>query len=407
VYSKGITVGEHLVVVKNSEDLSALLVTSSVSLAGSSSLLRGGGLNTLTALSELGLALLGLVALVDDGAAAKSNGVGVQLDQGTQVGKRVLLTDGELGGLLPVADSGLNLIGLDDARDVGVGEESTGRLVVLLLGRSVEVRAEDGVELLEGTLGEDDEATQVTTRSKLEKVQAVHVGQINTRDVAEGLGDGRLVVKNNQGTTTLDITSVAHLTLTSADVAGSSDALDIIEGMELLEESNSLLGLGDGGEVLRTDDQRDLGNVLNLVTTSHHEGSDGGGSQGGANSKAALVAIDVTVPSAPDLGGGEHATLTAHVTESSLAGAVSTTTTDTGNTGDSATSTPGLGRSLMTSHGVHGVGLTTIARDLVVDERNQITADGAQENVRESHVGLSLLIGYGVDSDDGTGSLKY
>lgn len=49
----------------------------------------------------------------------------------------------------------------------------------------------------------------------------------------------------------------------------------------------------------------------------------------------ALVNLDVPLP--PDLGGGEHATGTAHVTEGSLTGTVSTTTGDTGNTGDGAT----------------------------------------------------------------------
>jgi hypothetical protein len=43
------------------------------------------------------------------------------------------------------------------------------------------------------------------------------------------------------------------------------------------------------------------------------------------------------VPLAPDLGGSEHATGTALVTEGSLTGTVSTTTGDTGDTGNSTT----------------------------------------------------------------------
>lgn len=50
-----------------------------------------------------------------------------------------------------------------------------------------------------------------------------------------------------------------------------------------------------------------------------------------------LALVDLDVPLAPDLGGSEHATRSAHVTESSLTGTVSTTTRDTRNTGDSAT----------------------------------------------------------------------
>jgi len=53
-----------------------------------------------------------------------------------------------------------------------------------------------------------------------------------------------------------------------------------------------------------------------------------------------LVNIDVSVPTAPDLGGSEHATTSTHVTESTLARAVSTTTADTRNTGYGTSGTP-------------------------------------------------------------------
>ena len=56
------------------------------------------------------------------------------------------------------------------------------------------------------------------------------------------------------------------------------------------------------------------------------------------------------------LGGGEHATAAAHVSERTLARAVGTTTGDTGNTGHGATGTPGLSRSLLLVVGV-GVGV--------------------------------------------------
>jgi hypothetical protein len=50
-----------------------------------------------------------------------------------------------------------------------------------------------------------------------------------------------------------------------------------------------------------------------------------------------LAKVDLLVPLAPDLGGREHATGTALVTEGGLTGTVSTTTRDTRDTGDSAT----------------------------------------------------------------------
>jgi hypothetical protein len=52
---------------------------------------------------------------------------------------------------------------------------------------------------------------------------------------------------------------------------------------------------------------------------------------------ALLAQVDLLMPLSPDLGGCEHATASALVTEGGLTSAVSTTTRDTRNTGDSAT----------------------------------------------------------------------
>ena len=60
---------------------------------------------------------------------------------------------------------------------------------------------------------------------------------------------------------------------------------------------------------------------------------------GGLRFCVLLAKVDLLVPLAPDLGGCEHASGAAHVTEGGLTGAVSTTTGDTRDTGDSAACT--------------------------------------------------------------------
>lgn len=50
-----------------------------------------------------------------------------------------------------------------------------------------------------------------------------------------------------------------------------------------------------------------------------------------------LSQVDLLVPLAPDLGRGEHATGSAHVTEGSLTSTVGSASRDTRNTGNSAT----------------------------------------------------------------------
>jgi hypothetical protein len=91
--------------------------------------------------------------------------------------------------------------------------------------------------------------------------------------------------------------------------------------------------------------------------------------------------VDLLVPFPPHLGRGEHTTGTALVTEGSLTSAVSTTTRDTGDTGNSATffsisypclpivaklsrtGTPGLGGGLFTSLLAHSIGLSLVLCD--------------------------------------------
>ena len=87
--------------------------------------------------------------------------------------------------------------------------------------------------------------------------------------------------------------------------------------MEALEESDSLLSLGEGLGG-RGDDERDFLDLLDTVATGKDEGGEGRSSQGRDNGEPALVLVDLDVPFAPSLGRREHTTTTAHVTKGSL-----------------------------------------------------------------------------------------
>jgi hypothetical protein len=86
------------------------------------------------------------------------------------------------------------------------------------------------------------------------------------------------------------------------------------------------------------------------------------------------------VPLAPDLGRSEHASGTAHVTESSLSSAVGSSTRDTRNTGDSTSSTPGLGTGLVTGLLGDSVSLTLVLVHAGVDRVNNVGTDGCLES---------------------------
>jgi hypothetical protein len=97
------------------------------------------------------------------------------------------------------------------------------------------------------------------------------------------------------------------------------------------------------------------------------------------------------VPPPVGLGGGEHATSAAHVTEGTLAGAVGTTSGHARNTGHGTTSTPRLGRRLHAGAAGDGVGLTAVLGEGRVNLLDDVGTDGRGEHRGEHHSGASAF----------------
>jgi hypothetical protein len=327
-------------------------------------------------------------------------GVRVKAVKSRLVDERVLLLgaaasieDNILGG----TEDGLDLIGVDDASDIGVRDFGGGEDVVTLEGGNLVEGAVDLIKESEGRLSPDDEAAKVATRCKLEEVQSSNIDQLDTRQVAECLHQALVLTVDNKGSTALTVATVAELTLTSAKLAGSGDFDNIIVGTKGLEESNGLLGLGvglDSGGY----NKGNLVNVLDAMSTSKDKGRKGRSSKGGNDSETALVLVDLDVPLAPGLGGSEHTSTTAHVTEGSLTSTVGTGATNTGDTSDSTTSTPRLSTGLVASLLAHSVRLTLVLGDALVHLLHNIETDGGREDGGKSE-GAGCLATCGVDAN--------
>ena len=315
--------------------------------------------------------------MAKDAAAAQSGGVGVELDHDTEVLEGVLLAAVGLAGLLGRVDGGLDSVGVDDSRKITVGHDVAGQVEAGLV-------LVDGVEGFEGALGEDDEATHVASRGELEEVEARHVLELHTREVAEGAGDAVVFVVDNKRTAALGEAAVAHLAAAGAGGAGVADVFDVLVSADGSAQGVGGGGLGDALDGVG-DDQGDLGDAGHAVTTGQDEGGDSGSSKSRSNGVAALVLVDLLVPLAPGLGGSEHASTTAHVTEGTLTRAGGTATSHTGDTGHGATGTPGFGGGLVTGVAVDGVGLAGVLRHLGVHEVHDVRADGGGEDSRESN----------------------
>lgn len=99
------------------------------------------------------------------------------------------------------------------------------------------------------------------------------------------------------------------------------------------------------------------------------------------------------MPSPPDSNGGEHSTLSAHVTEGTLAVSAGSGSTNSGNTGDSSTSSPRLSGVLHTSLEVDSVTLSSVLGNVGVDKVDDIRPDASAEDSGEDDVASSALNG--------------
>jgi hypothetical protein len=320
-------------------------------------------------------------------STSEDDGIRVELNHGTKVGKRVLLLLRAVGlAILLGADDGLNFIGVDDTGDVTNGDHGSGERISLLdgtLGGSV---SEDGVKGLESLLSPDHETTNVTTGGKVKKVEALNGGKLNTGKVAESLLHGSTLLVHDKRTTSHGESSVSHLTGTSSDVLGVLGLVAVIRGTEGLEDSIGILSLGNSLDLVG-DDEGELKDVVNLVSTSHNEGREGRGSKGRGNSMTSLSQVIESVPSSPGLGGGKHTTLSALVSEGSLTRSGGSSTGNTRNTGNGTTSTPRLGRVLVTSILSDGISLSVVLGHVLVGNADHISSDGGSKNGSKGDLG--------------------
>ena len=274
-------------------------------------------------------------------------GVRVEPEHDLLVLERVLLEDTGLSSLLlggPAPDwseDTLDFARVDQAGEVGLGDDVGRQEVVLLPLAGLGGGSVYGVEGTEGRLGPDDEASEVTAGGELEEVQGRYGAGLNTGDVAESLHDvgGTLVgrVEDDERTTALAVTAATELPLSGTGLARGGDLGDVLVGTDTLQESDGSASLGQVVESSGSDDEGKLGDLRDAVTTGLDEGNGSRGGQGRCSSKTTLPLGDFDVPLAPSLGGRKHTTGTALITEGSLTGAMGSPSRDTGNTGDSAT----------------------------------------------------------------------
>jgi hypothetical protein len=308
-------------------------------------------------------------------------GIGVELVQGLGVLQVVGLPEANetlgLGG-----DEGLDVVGLDHTANIGVGEDGTGEEVSVLHSGGLVSSSEDSVELLESGLGPDNESAKVTSRGELQEVQGRDTSNLNTSQISEGSqGGGSLVGSDDEGSNLDVLGSVPQASLTRV-LGNVLASVNIGVSLELGQEGKCVLGLGEGLDGVSCNNQGDLGDGRDVVSTGQYKCGHGGGGECGGNSVSLLVHVDLAVPPSPGTSGGKHSSTTAHVTESSLTCTVCSTTGHPGNTCHSPTSTPRSGRGLCASPLRNRVGYSGVLAKVGLDILDDVISDGCIQHGR-------------------------
>lgn len=352
----------------------------------SSELLRDSSLGLDVLLSSLSVLLVSLLS-----SLSLDSGEGVESVHNLSVSEGVLLLDFmEDNRLSGGSDDALDLIGVDESGEVGGGHDCSLELVALLLLSSLSVRSEDGVEGLEGVLGPDDESSELASGSEESEVESVDIEALDSGDVSGGSEEvGVLVGENDEGTLSESVSLVSELSDSGSDSFGVNDLSDIVVGTSSSENGDEVLSLLNTLELV-VQNEGDLSQSLDSVSSGLNQRSDGRGGEGRGNSVSSLGHIDLSVPSSPGLEGSEHSSLSALVTEGSLSGSVGSGSGDSGNSCDGSSGSPGLGRVLHTSVNEDSVSLTGVLDEVGVNEGDDVLSDGGGEDAGEGDVGEDL-----------------
>jgi len=189
------------------------------------------------------------------------------------------------------------------------------------------------------------------SRGELKEVQGVDISGLDTGDIAERADDvGVGGVVDDERTKSLTMTTVAGFTSASTEFLRCMHFEDILVSVDAPEESDCFFRLCELREVGVGNDERDLEDFFDAMSTGKDEGGNCSGGDSRGNGVAFLVEIDLDVPFSPCLCGCETTSTTTHVAEGSLSRAVRSSTTNTGDTSNSSSSTPGLSRGLEVSN---------------------------------------------------------
>jgi hypothetical protein len=276
------------------------------------------------------------------------------------------------------SELGLNLVGVDDSGKISAGHHVSVEGISGLLNGVSGVGSEKFVKMSEGSLGEDNESSEVTTWGELDDVKSTDVADIDSWQISGGSSNlNTLIVIDDEWSLLQDVLGVSIFTLSVSERFMVSHFVEVVTNSEVVESGDERLGVWN---VEAVENEWELWDVLDLMTSGHHERSNCGGGKSSCDSVASLGEIDSSVPLSPDLEWSEHSGLSAHVTESGLSGSRSTGSTNSWDSCDGSSGTPGLSGVLLSCLVEDSMTLSSVLGQFRVNEVDEIVSDWCVEN---------------------------
>jgi len=328
-------------------------------------------------LGDLSLDTGGLLShFSEDGA------VWVKFSHGSSVSEWIGLgSSGSSGLWFGGSDNALDGVGVDDSGQISGGDDFVLQSVSVFEGGGTFARSEVSFQSGESGLGPDAQSTQMTTWGKLSDVQSVDIAHIDTGDVSGGSSQGfTTFINDEQWSSSHFVSSISQFTFTASQLSVRHNSSNIFPKSKGFQQGDGVFGFSDLTNGI-VQDQWQLVQTQNSVTSGHNQWWAGGGSDSGGKSVSSLGEVNFSVPSSPGLEWVGHSTFSTHVTESGLTRSVSTRTGNSWNTSNSSTGTPGFGGVSHTSFFVNSMSLSGVFGKLIVNESNDIVSDWGQEDV--------------------------
>lgn len=167
------------------------------------------------------------------------------------------------------SEGSLDLWAFPDPAQVCTERLVHGKVAVTLEGGSFMSSATWLIQLAESTVSPNAEMDAMPSRSTCQNARFAYIKHSDSRGVSEGFDDATVLTRDDARSPELATMTVSHFALASCHSLRGADLVDIVPGLKLLKEQNSLLSFCSLQLYLQA--PKKFRNFLNTMTFRHDQ----------------------------------------------------------------------------------------------------------------------------------------